>query len=246
METFGKETDMLIRKSAAHKNDFVPGSYKTRLLNTLENLPEKPGTAEASEISDVEIVEKRHKIEFRAIASAAAAVVLLFGGYSFFSGIVKTGNKPEVTEPSAIIETEETTEAAVSESKISAVYDETCVTTVTEETTEETQTETDDPVKENINNVVIPAPKPDQKDKKAGHEDPEAKKNAPPVEPKDSKKGPDESKEVVKHSKPDAEGTDPENQKGKKDGDDPMKVPGAADAGAEKKPVPPKPVEQRP
>lgn len=227
MDTFEKETDMLIKKSVSHKKDLIPDSYRTRLLNTLDSLPEKTGSEPKNDDSDVEIIEKRHKIEFKAVISAAAAVVFLFGGYSVFSKIVKPGNKPEVTDASAVIKTEETTETSVTEPKISALYDDT-ETTGTEAATDETLTETDSSAEktENVQVIVTQLPDPDK------HKDdvkvPDEDQKIHQAEPVDPKAGPNDPK-------PDDKGLKSNDKGPKSEPDDPKsdnKRPKDADKGA--------------
>ena len=227
MDTFEKETDLLIKKSVMHKKDFVPDSYRKRLMDTLESLPDKAETKKVTEDADVEVIDRKRKIEFRAIVSAAAAVLLFFGGYSVLSGIVKPGSKPDVTDASAVIKTEETTESSVSETKISALINNSSETTVTEVTTEETQSQTDNSEEENINNQVAFTQSPDpgvhnpgaevlDANQKTPHEEPD-KPKAEPDKPKSDEKGPkvndrepkaehDGPKSDIKNPKADARG----------------------------------------
>ncbi len=173
-----KDTDMLIRKSAEHKNDFIPDSYKKKLLLTLECLPDKATGGQITEEADIKIINNRHKIEFRAIASAAAAVVLLFGGYSLLSKVITPGEKPEITDSSAIVATEATTSSSTVKNEKKAVIAETTCTTIGEVTTEETLSETNNDFEEIEKFQAIPAPdeKELNEDKKI-HE----KKNDDPV-----------------------------------------------------------------
>ncbi len=75
METYEKEADAIIKKSTLHKNDLIPDTYKYKLEKTLECLPEKETVGQI--IEDIKIVRNKGRMEFSAIASVAAAVLLI-------------------------------------------------------------------------------------------------------------------------------------------------------------------------
>lgn len=161
METYEKEADAIIKKSVLHKNDLIPDTYMYKLKNTLDCLPEKETTGQIAQ--DIKIIRNKGRMEIRAVASVAAAVMFICVSSALLlrkPDHIKTNSDPVTDVTTSISEPSVTTSVQVTSTcKI------TSVSTVAETTTEETVSEEQETECSEVLEVFIPYDAPPEPEK---------------------------------------------------------------------------------